>query len=68
MNERYCDDPDCLQPLVPLSEDNELAVHPKNRDFEFGSTIDRDHVGDEIWYIHRSCYSRHRHVRAGHHL
>ncbi len=65
MNERYCDDPDCRQPLVPLDDDNELAVHPKVPDFEYGSRIEKVHVDDQVWRIHRSCYSRRRHVRAG---
>ncbi len=64
VNERYCEDPNCRQPLVPLDDDNELAVYPKNRDFEFDSTIERDHVGDVILRIHQGCYSSRRYVRA----
>ncbi len=41
MNERYCDDPDCRQQLVPLDDDNELAVHPRAPDSDFGSRIER---------------------------
>lgn len=65
MTERYCEDPDCRSPLLPLSPDNELAVHPKDRDFEFGSTIERTHEDYQaVLRIHQSCYSARRHVRA----
>lgn len=64
VNDRYCDEPHCTQPLVPLGPDNELAVHLKSPESDFASTINRIHVDAHVVYIHRRCYRSSLHERA----
>ncbi len=62
--ERYCDDPDCLRPVAPLTAEDEVVVHPKFRAPVLGSAFIPVTVGEQTWQIHAGCFDRSRHVRA----
>ncbi len=62
--EHYCDDPQCLRPVVPLTAENEMVVHPKFRAPVLDSAFTPVTVAEQTWRIHAGCFNPNRHVRV----
>ncbi len=62
----YCQDFHCLKPTENLRPDNEMLVHPVDRDSRTLATcFDSPEVSKQVLRIHRLCFNSRDYVRAG---
>lgn len=63
MDQEYCDNPRCPRPAETL-DSGAVAVRPRTVDEDFGTSLNRPLIGDQVLYVHPTCFDRNIYIRA----